>query len=60
MTDRAQLVCKCGASATHLCLVERIGEDGPQSGSEERCEGCTRREDVIDAWLLKEVATWSY
>lgn len=45
----------CGKPSTHVCLVERIGEIGPQSGSEERCEWHVKMKDVIDAWTHEEV-----
>lgn len=43
----------CPAPATHLLLVECIGEPGPQSKGDYACDEHVKdHRDVIDAWKL--------
>lgn len=51
----------CGRASTHLCLVESIGEPGPQSRTENRCATHADNRfarDVIEAFTHEEVARW--
>ena len=50
-------VLRCGKPATHVCFVECIGEDGPQSKTERRCDthsDDSETRDIIDKWTLAE------
>lgn len=48
----------CGSPATHVCLVECIGEEGAQSRVEHRCttHAGNSTKDVIEAFTYAE---WS-
>lgn len=52
--SRRGTVVTCGRDATHMCLVERIGDPGPQTGTERRCPEHIKATDVIEAWTLEE------
>ena len=54
---RLSVTCRCGRLATHVCYVETIGNDGPQSDVQRRCDSHSVATDVIDSWTNKEWET---
>ena len=48
---------ECEKDAEFLCLLECIGNEGPQSESKNLCKDCMEKEkpSLIDSWTKAEV-----